>query len=464
MSLPLPRGACPALSAPMQTGDGLLVRLSPASGFFTPAALMGLAEAAFRHGNSILEVTGRGSLQIRGLEAATVAPLAADIDALGIVVREGVPVETGPLAGLDPHETADPRPLVEAIGRAIAAVDLAKRLGPKVSVVVDGGGRLNMAGIQADVRLAAARSGQHVDWQFSVGGNAATAAPIALLDEAHACDAAITALNAIAEKGIRARGRHLAPAILRAELARAVSDAASPDLAGEQEASGEDNIVVLHPRGVAQSALPVGVFELADGRAALGVGLPFGQIEASRLTGFCCEAEAAGVEEFRLAPGRALLAIAPGAGVCADLSDIAPRHGFIGDPGDPRLCIAACPGSPACGSGQVAARIVAEQLAALGTGLFDNSLSLHVSGCGKGCAHPAAADLTFVGLPDGIGLVIGGKAQDVAEVRLPNAEIRHGFQRLAGLYRETRRPGESARTCFSRLGAQRVAAAFQGNS
>ena len=157
-ALPLPRGACPALSAPMQTGDGLLVRLSPANGYFTPAALAGLAEAAFRHGNSILEVTGRGSLQIRGLEAATVAPLAADIDALGIVVREGVPVETGPLAGLDPHEIADPRALVDAVSRAITTTDLPKRLGPKVSVVVDGGGRLNMAGVQADVRLSAVRS------------------------------------------------------------------------------------------------------------------------------------------------------------------------------------------------------------------------------------------------------------------------------------------------------------------
>ena len=29
MSVPSPRGACPGLSAPMPTGDGLLVRLAP---------------------------------------------------------------------------------------------------------------------------------------------------------------------------------------------------------------------------------------------------------------------------------------------------------------------------------------------------------------------------------------------------------------------------------------------------
>ena len=32
------RGACPALSAPMHTGDGLLVRLNPVAGGLSPKA------------------------------------------------------------------------------------------------------------------------------------------------------------------------------------------------------------------------------------------------------------------------------------------------------------------------------------------------------------------------------------------------------------------------------------------
>ena len=68
-----------------------------------------------RHGNGIMEVTARGSLQIRGLTAESAPLLAAEVDALGIAVRTGVPVETGPLAGLDPEEIADPRPLAERI-------------------------------------------------------------------------------------------------------------------------------------------------------------------------------------------------------------------------------------------------------------------------------------------------------------------------------------------------------------
>src|SRR5262245_11749020 len=212
---PLTRGACPALSAPMQTGDGLLVRLSPQRGSFTPAELEGLAEAAFRHGNSILEVTARGSLQIRGLEADTVAPLAADIDSLGIAVRTGVPVETGPLAGLDPEEIADPRPLAKAIRSAIAATDLTPRLGPKVSVIVDGGGVLNLGGIIADVRLTAAGRANDVAWKLAIGGTAETSVAIATLSEEEAGNAALSVLAAIAAAGRQGQARDLDQEVIR---------------------------------------------------------------------------------------------------------------------------------------------------------------------------------------------------------------------------------------------------------
>ena len=66
--------------------------------------------------------------------------LAEDIAALGISPRTGIAVDTPALAGLDARETADPRPLALAIRQALAESGLAARLGPKVSVVVDGGG------------------------------------------------------------------------------------------------------------------------------------------------------------------------------------------------------------------------------------------------------------------------------------------------------------------------------------
>ncbi|RUW71624.1 precorrin-3B synthase, partial [Mesorhizobium sp. M1E.F.Ca.ET.063.01.1.1] len=176
------RGACPALSAPMQTGDGLLVRLNPVAGGLSPKSLIGLCESALRHGNGIMEVTARGSLQIRGLTAASARLLAAEVDALGIEVRSGVPVEIGPLAGIDPQEIADPLPLAERVRMAIEEAGLTQRLGPKVSVIVDGGGQLAMDELMADVRLAAVQATAGVQWSVSVAGDGRTAKLLATVD------------------------------------------------------------------------------------------------------------------------------------------------------------------------------------------------------------------------------------------------------------------------------------------
>ena len=87
----LRRGACPGLSAPMPTGDGLLVRLMP-TGTIPLSAFKHLCAAARRHGNGIVEVTGRGSIQVRGLNAASAWRFAEAITALGIAAKDDIAV------------------------------------------------------------------------------------------------------------------------------------------------------------------------------------------------------------------------------------------------------------------------------------------------------------------------------------------------------------------------------------
>ncbi|TIR01560.1 MAG: precorrin-3B synthase, partial [Mesorhizobium sp.] len=203
------RGACPALSAPMQTGDGLLVRLNPVAGGLSPKSLIGLGESALRHGNGIMEVTARGSLQIRGLTPASARLLAVEVNAMGIAVRTGVPVEHGPLAGLDPEEVADPRPLTEQIRAAIEDAGLTQRLGPKVSVIIDGGGQLAMDVVTADVRLVATRTNAGIRWQVSVAGDGQNAKPLVTVGDDAARDIAVAMLRMVAEKGREAHARDL---------------------------------------------------------------------------------------------------------------------------------------------------------------------------------------------------------------------------------------------------------------
>src|SRR5262245_7843268 len=111
------RGACPGLSTPMQTGDGLLVRMMPAA-MILPGAMAGWGAAARAHGNGTIEITARGSLQVRGLTPRSAPLFAAAVADLGIAAQEGVPV----IAGFD-DDAVDG--LAAELRRAIADARLA---------------------------------------------------------------------------------------------------------------------------------------------------------------------------------------------------------------------------------------------------------------------------------------------------------------------------------------------------
>ena len=112
---------------------------------------------AARHGNGVVEVTARGSLQIRGLTPDPRRCLPPMSMRSASRFAPAYLSRPEPLAGLDPDEIADPTPLAENIRAAIVAAGLEGRLGPKVSVVVDGGGRSGLDEVAADVRLTAVR-------------------------------------------------------------------------------------------------------------------------------------------------------------------------------------------------------------------------------------------------------------------------------------------------------------------
>ncbi|PBC03354.1 precorrin-3B synthase [Mesorhizobium sp. WSM3860] len=490
------RGACPALSAPMQTGDGLLVRLNPVAGGLAPKSLIGLCESALRHGNGIMEVTARGSLQIRGLSPDRAGLLAAEVDALGIAVRTGVPVETGPLAGIDPQEIADPRPLAEQAGAAIEDAGLTARLGPKVSVVVDGGGQLTMDAVSADVRLKAVRAEGEVLWRVSVAGDAFSATLLETVDADAARDIAVAALRMVAEKGRAAHTRDLSerqlaslagwhcfapPSVLpdisptRGEIehfsplspiakveptTKVAGGAPSAELpisplVGEMSGRTEGG-AVERPRS------PIGLFNLGAGHA-LGIGLPFGSMAAQPLLELAGQALQLGSTEIRLAPGRALLFLGLTESASASLQASASALGFVTSPVDPRTRIAACPGTPACASGRIATRAIAETIASESADLFDASLTLHISGCAKGCAHPGQAALTIVGDENGAGLVVDGTAKALPAGYRPGYDAARGVAGIAAAIRNARHPGETAAACLTRLGATEIAELYRRN-
>lgn len=385
------RGACPTLDAPMATGDGLLVRLAPAEGL-TPGQLAGLARAAADFGNGVMEITARGGLQIRGLGAASAPRLAAAAAALGLAPAAGPTVLTGPLAGADPAEIADPRPLAAALRRFDGA------LLPKVAVLVDGGGALSLDTLAADLRLTATARG----WAVALGGTAATARTFGVFDTEGGVAAGLALLGEMSRRGIR--GRDLAGAFGAAPDALAAPEAPVALAALNAEAAR-----AAPARGSpAEPGTPrpaIGRFALRRGRVALGLAPPFGHAPAAAFAVLAAAAE--GAEILRLAPEGALVALGLSPAAEAALAAAARDLGFVVDPEDPRRAVVACPGAPACAAGLMPARAMAPAIAAALAAAVDTGrrappgARLHLSGCPKGCARPAGPAVTLVATPEG---------------------------------------------------------------
>jgi len=413
MLTPRRRGACPGLSAPMPTGDGLLVRLQP-TGIISLEAFLALCAAARRDGSGIMEVTARGSIQIRGLNAESAPRFADTVAALGVAAANGVSVLASPLAGLDPAEILDAGALAADIRRAAARAELAARLAPKVSVVVDGGGALDLDGIAADVRLRADRA---VVFSVSVGGDGATAAQLGAVALIDGIEAVIRLLEVIARHGRTARARD----ILATEGVAAFRLALAELLTAE----------ALLPNARRPSD-PIRTHRLRDGSLACGIGLAFGHADAVALRRLAAAAAAAGAKGIGTASRTLLIVGLADRTIPAFVRDAA-HLGFAVDADDPRRRVIACAGAPVCASGHFATRALAPAIADGLTASPDTTL-IHISGCAKGCAHSGKASLTVVGTPAGCALVFDGSVRDapfatVTADDLPAAVARYTRER-----------------------------------
>ncbi|EJC85685.1 precorrin-3B synthase [Rhizobium leguminosarum bv. trifolii WSM2297] len=431
------RGACPTLAAPMPTGDGLLVRLRPAGGALTPSQLATLARSAAAHGNGILEITARGNLQIRGLRAESVEKLAADIDAAGITVPNGPAIEISPLHGIDPQETSDPAAMEMALRSALRDLIASPRLAPKLSIVIDGGGAFGLSALSADIRIVALSP---TDWLVAINGDGETATRLATGPTAAAISVVDEILNLLVTLGQGRRARDIDPALLRPRF------------------PAVDN---LRPPPSPAVTMPLsGLHRLADGITLLGVRPEFGQMRANDLTALLERASALGATAIRLAPGRGFFLIGLPADRVAAVQTAAAGYGFSAQDGETSEHIAACSGAGACGSAFYETRSLARRVLAAAPVLFDGSLTLHLSGCAKGCAHARPA-LTLTGTAEGYDLILNGLAAGQPDERIAGGRIDFAIERLARSIEDNRGAGESAAACLTRLGATGVSKALR---
>ena len=330
------KGWCPGALRPMESGDGLLVRVRPWCGAFTLEQAAGLAEVAGRLGNGHIDLTRRANLQIRGLREEGMAALHEALDRLKLLdpdarTEAARNIMVGPLAG----------PAVRALAAELSRA-LPLDLPPKFGWLVDGA-PFTIVGERSDIALCVT-------------------------------DAGVAVRRGVRWLGVTSRAQ-----------AVAIAQGATPLFAPL------DEVPVAGPRPP-------------------GIAAPFGRLEAGQLRDLVALAAHSGASEMRLSPWRALYFDADVAG--------AEALGLIVDADDPLLRISACPGAPACRSSSVDTRRDAMRLAARGF-----SGTVHVSGCAKGCARSAPADLVLIGDNGRYGVVHNGTARDRAERTVAPEEI-----------------------------------------
>jgi precorrin-3B synthase len=412
----LRRGACPSLSAPMPTGDGLLARLLP-TGTMRLDALSGLCAAARQHGNGVIEITARGSIQIRGLNAASAIRFARTVAGLDIGAADTIPVLSSPLAALDADEIVDAGEIAAALRGALAKTPLPRHLAPKVSIIVEGGGAISLGKLVADVRLTAKRGQDQTVVQIGVAGDQTTAMPLGAVALDHAIEVTLHILDLIARSGHAARARDLVAADAGDAFRAAIADFLIPD---------------PPPADEQKSSEPIGIHPLRGGLLACGFGLAFGHADAAALDQLIVAAAAQGAAGARAAPGRALLIIGLAHEAAASLAATAESIGFIVRADDPRRYVFACAGAPVCASAHIPARAIAPRVTDIASARLGPNFGIHISGCAKGCAHSKRTALTVVGTSGGCALVANGGPRDGPFAIVPVDELPAALTRFTG--------------------------------
>ena len=350
------KGWCPGALRPMQSGDGLVVRIRPPLGRLTPQQAQAIATASETHGNGIIDLSARANLQLRGVTETSHPRLINDLRAEGLIDPD---IETESLRNLIVTPFRDAETTVLAAG-VTAALTRMPKLPGKFGFALDTGPRPLLTQASADIRVERSTDGHLI---LRPDGHP-LGQPITDLGQ----DALAMAHWFVANGGItNSRGR-MAAVIARGIIPPGCTLAPAKPPPTPQPGLHEDGALIA---------------------------LAFGQMRAETL-----QVLAALGHELRPTPWRMLLIVGA--------TNLPAIPGLITDPADPILRITACTGEPACPQALGDTRQLARDLAAH----LVPSQTLHLSGCAKGCAHPSPADLTLTATGKGYDLIRNGTASD----------------------------------------------------
>ena len=381
--------ACPGILDLHEARDGLVARIRLPGGYASSARLASVAALTSRFGDGCVDLTARGNVQIRGIQAGAAGDMAQRATAVGLMPSPAHDrarnITASPLAGLAGHP--DLRGLVRVLDCAILAdPGLAALPGRFLFSLDDGTGHAGIGGCDVGLRLGSGVAELVVAGRLTglrgtpaAGIQHAAAAARAFLDQRRAEPARSDSGDADARvssarvAGLADGGAGVAAAV-GGKLGAAVSD--TTDRLALGAVPDAERLVVV--------AAPLARLTTAQVRLVARMLRPG---EVARLA----------------AAGRIVLPLADPAGAALQRLDDA---GLVVSDGHELAPVTACAGM-ACGRSLADVRVLAGRVPGLG--------AVHWAGCGRRCGLPADAT-AVVATSDGR-LVFGDGAELSARAR-----------------------------------------------
>ncbi|MGY1615202.1 precorrin-3B synthase [Geodermatophilus sp. SYSU D00691] len=369
--------ACPGALQTHAAADGALARVRVPGGLLTAAQLRVLAAAARELGDGRLELTSRGNVQLRGLDAADVPALGDRLADAGLLPSEThervrnvlASVLSGRSGGL-----ADVRPWVAAFDAGLRADPALADLPGRFLATLDDG-RGDVSGLGGDVGLLALADGT-VALLLGGADSGLRADP----------DGAVALLLAANRAFLDERAAQGGTAWRLTELADGVR-AVAARLAGPRAAPGEVP--------AAPAVGPVGAAEQADGRVALLGVVPLGVLTANQV-----DLLARLAPEVQVTPWRSVVVPDLAEDAVDDAAVDLHRTGIVLDADSPWTRVTACAGRPGCAKSLADVR--ADAVTAVLTGdLPAGGARQHWAGCARRCGRPRGDVVDVVATGDG---------------------------------------------------------------
>jgi precorrin-3B synthase len=383
-----PKGFCPSVWAPMQSGDGQIVRVHTGACALSSAQARALGRLARTHGNGQIELTRRANVQLRGVSEAGLGLLQSELVLLGLAepspeLERRLSVLVSPLSSLSGFE--DLASLGGDVRTALREARAVDTLPGKFAIVIDGEPAL-LRELGADIRVELRGDHQdvaHLSVDSAIkGAGSHWLGACRLLDVPHAVVLLASALSDAGGSRMRqlvaARGIEHVRALLLRLLVASPTSSLPPE----------------RPLSL------LGVHAHASGWAGLAV--PFGAAHAAQFEAMASLAERYGAGELRVTHRRSIILPGVRRESGAALLAEAQAHGLLVDEHDPLLRVTACSGAPACSSALHETRGSARELSGLVAPLLELGSTLHVSGCAKSCARDGSSGITVVHTPEGV--------------------------------------------------------------